>query len=136
MRRISSGRILKISFSMTGKSRATVCLSHNGIQRTHQVSHLVAEAFLGPRPDGLIVRHWDDDPANNAPTNLRYGTYSQNSADSVRNGTHHEAGKARCHRNHPFSEENTAIERNGGRRCLACARDRNREWYNRRKRSA
>lgn len=34
----------------------------------------------------MQVRHWDDNPANNAVTNLRYGTRLDNAADAVRNG--------------------------------------------------
>jgi hypothetical protein len=49
------------------------------------VHALVAEAWHGPRPDGLLVLHHDDDPENPAPENLRYGDYVDNAADRKRN---------------------------------------------------
>lgn len=47
---------------------------------------LVAATFIGPRPDGLIVCHKDDDKRRNVPDNLYYGTYGDNMADAWRNG--------------------------------------------------
>ena len=47
---------------------------------------LVAEAFLGPRPAGAIVRHLSDEKRNNAVTNLAYGTRGDNAHDAIRNG--------------------------------------------------
>lgn len=52
---------------------------------TYKVHSVVALAFLGPRPDGMIVCHWDDDGGNNHVSNLRYATYSENLRDAVRN---------------------------------------------------
>jgi hypothetical protein len=54
---------------------------------TRAVHILVAEAFLGPRPEGLWVCHWDDDGQNNRLSNLRYATPLDNSADAKRNGS-------------------------------------------------
>lgn len=49
---------------------------------------LIAEAFLGPCPDGMEVRHAiDNDRTNNAIANLRYGTRSENHDDQWRHGT-------------------------------------------------
>lgn len=88
---------------------------------------LVTAAFIGPRPEGMVVRHIDGDPTNNVPANLRYGTHSQNNDDSVRHGTHPEASKTQCKRGHEFTGENTRVERrpNGrsARRCLTCQRE-------------
>lgn len=38
------------------------------------VHKLVAATFIGPRPDGLEVRHKNGDPTDNRPENLEYGT--------------------------------------------------------------
>jgi len=56
--------------------------------RTHyrKVHHLVAEAFIGPRPPGAQIRHLDGNPGNNVPANLRWGTAAENSADRVAHG--------------------------------------------------
>jgi len=47
---------------------------------------LVAEAFVGPKPEGAQVRHLDDDPSNNTESNLAYGTPLQNAQDAKANG--------------------------------------------------
>jgi hypothetical protein len=54
--------------------------------RKHYVHHLVAQAWHGPRPDGLIVLHADDDPLNPSADNLRWGTHADNAQDAIRNG--------------------------------------------------
>jgi hypothetical protein len=43
---------------------------------------LVALAFLGPKPDGLVVDHFDRCKTNNKINNLRYCTQSQNQINS------------------------------------------------------
>jgi hypothetical protein len=50
------------------------------------IHHLVLEAFVGPRPPGLICCHWDGDPANNRVENLRWDTYKSNCDDMLRHG--------------------------------------------------
>ena len=47
----------------------------------------MAEAFIGPRPEGLYVLHGDGDPLNNYVGNLRYGTPSENNLDAIGHGT-------------------------------------------------
>lgn len=42
------------------------------------LSRLVAEAFLGPCPDGLTVDHKDRNTANNHVSNLEYVTQAEN----------------------------------------------------------
>lgn len=56
-------------------------------KRIERAAHvLVANAFLGPRPEGLWVLHWDDDGLNNCLSNLRHGTPKENAADALRLG--------------------------------------------------
>jgi len=50
------------------------------------VHQLVAAAFIGPRPKGMMVCHWDGDCGNAALENLRYGTAKENAADRQRHG--------------------------------------------------
>lgn len=57
-----------------------------GIEKVKRVHHLVAEAFLGPRPAGMLVLHKDDDRSRNGVNNLYYGTSKQNADDRSRNG--------------------------------------------------
>lgn len=59
---------------------------HLGRYTVRKVHHLVLEAFVGPRPDGCEGLHADDDPANNAASNLSWGTHKQNMADAAERG--------------------------------------------------
>lgn len=47
-------------------------------RKTYRVSSLIAEAFLGVRPDGFDVSHEDEDSFNNNASNLRYETRKDN----------------------------------------------------------
>lgn len=51
----------------------------SGWQYVHE---LVAEAFIGPRPSGMVVDHIDRNPRNNAPSNLRYVSVADNTRNS------------------------------------------------------
>jgi hypothetical protein len=58
------------------------------LRRKAWVHQLVAEAFLGPRPDGHIVCHGPGGPLDNRVENLSWGTYSKNlKEDRLRDGT-------------------------------------------------
>lgn len=61
-------------------------LCSNNKHRLVQAHRLVWESFNGPVPVGLIIRHLDDNPSNNALSNLAVGTHKDNAADSKRNG--------------------------------------------------
>jgi hypothetical protein len=83
--RLQPGRIL--SGGSHGYPRLTVVLHGNGRRCTRKVHQLVAEAFLGPCPKGLIVLHGQGGGLDNRVGNLSYGTHKQNSADRERDGT-------------------------------------------------
>lgn len=51
-----------------------------------QVAVLVAEAFIGPRPAGKVLAHWDGNPENNRVQNLRWATNLENMEDRDRHG--------------------------------------------------
>jgi hypothetical protein len=53
----------------------TVGITQNQKRTIHS---LVAEAFIGPRPKGLVVNHIDHNKLNNHPSNLEYITQSRN----------------------------------------------------------
>jgi hypothetical protein len=60
----------------------------DGVKKVaHYVHRLVLEAFVGPRPPGLICCHNDGDPTNNQVENLRWDSYRANSEDMLRHGT-------------------------------------------------
>lgn len=54
--------------------------------RAVPVHKLVALTFIGPRPEGMEICHNDGDPTNNAVSNLRYDTRSENVRDILRTG--------------------------------------------------
>jgi len=54
------------------------------IPKTVRVHRLVAEAFIGPCPEGYVVRHRDAVRSNNAAHNLRFGTVADNVDDRER----------------------------------------------------
>ena len=68
-------------------SRLLVVLHVGGKDRTCLIHHLVAAAFIGPRPQGMQVCHNDGNPTNNAASNLRYDTPKGNHADKLLHGT-------------------------------------------------
>jgi hypothetical protein len=53
-----------------------------------RVHNLVAEAFIGPRPEGWTIAHNDGNPANPWFTNLRYATMASNFDDKREHGTY------------------------------------------------
>jgi len=57
-----------------------------GKQKQAYVHQLVAEAFIGPRPDGLEINHIDGRKQNNSSGNLEYVTRSENGKHSLRIG--------------------------------------------------
>lgn len=84
--RIFKGRQLKCYPHSFGYPQLRLC--RDGKTFAAYVHHLVAAAFIGPRPDGLEVAHNDGNPANNCAWNLRYATPVENMADCRVHGTH------------------------------------------------
>lgn len=79
------GRILRPGRSTGGYLK--VVLSEGGVVRTRKVHQLVAEAFHGPRPDGMDTCHENGVRTDNRACNLRYDTRKGNFADKARHGT-------------------------------------------------
>jgi hypothetical protein len=86
------------------------------------VNTLVAEAFLGPRPNGMQCCHNNGDPGDNRLENLRWDTPSSNMQDTKLHGTCHESNKTHCPRGHEYSPENTYRHPAGYRICRASGR--------------
>lgn len=107
--------------------RVVVNLSRDNKGHRRGVAPLALSAFVGPA-NGRLALHWDDNPWNNNISNLRWGSYSDNATDAVRNGTHTNASKTRCKNNHEYTPENTYLRSNGKRDCRICSRE-SREKY-------
>jgi len=69
------------------KGYLSVSMRRNGVLHKRTVARLVAEAFLGPRPDGQQVRHKSGIKTDNCFSNLEYGTQADNEHDKRRHGT-------------------------------------------------
>lgn len=117
--RISShGRVLN---AKTGK----VLKPFNGDRAGHlavtlpngrvYVHTLVAEAFIGERPQGMEVCHGDNDPSNNHVDNLRWDTRSNNVLDLREN-------RSKCRHGHPWVPSNIYTDPNGWQSCRPCRR--------------
>jgi len=77
---------LRPSFDKKSYAGLTLC-SSDGLKKKARVHNLVAEAFIGERPVGEVVRHLDGDSKKNWSTNLRYGTHKENEHDKKFHGT-------------------------------------------------
>lgn len=62
-----------------------VTLRGRGRPRRARVHVLVLEAFIGPRPKGMVARHLNDQQSDNRLENLAWGTPEQNREDARRN---------------------------------------------------
>lgn len=99
-----------------------VAVSYNHVFKTVKIHKLVAQSFLGPCPEGLIVCHKDGVNTHNRPANLRYDTHSSNNLDHVRHGNHHYAKRDACKHGHIYNEASTRWRSDGkGRECRTCA---------------
>jgi hypothetical protein len=79
-----AGRILRPAINSRGCPTVTLYLC--GKRTTRLISHLVADAFLPKKaPTDTVVRHLNDNPADNRLENLAWGTYSDNRQDAIRN---------------------------------------------------
>jgi hypothetical protein len=84
---LKSNKILCLHSDDRGKGYLQVGLCRDGKKTTRKIHHLVAAAFIGPRPKGTMVLHGDGDSRHNYYRNLRYGTAQNNSDDAKEHGT-------------------------------------------------
>jgi hypothetical protein len=80
---IRKGRILSQSIKKPSGYRQVTLCSSSGKRVSALVHIVVAQAFLGLRPEGFHVRHLDCDTSNNSVENLAYGSPKENAADTI-----------------------------------------------------
>ena len=96
----------------------------NLLDKRRSVHSLVLEAFVRPRPPGLMGLHRDDVKWHNHVSNLYWGTAADNMRDCLRNGTHLAPKKTHCPRGHMLAEPNLVVASLPIRICKACNRAR------------
>jgi hypothetical protein len=75
-----TGRAMAKSTGREGAPKRLL-IYYTGLKRAFLVARLVCEAFHGPAPkDKPICMHLDEDPSNNLPSNLAWGTHKENLA--------------------------------------------------------
>jgi len=112
-------------------------LRRDGRSHSRYIHHLVAEAFIGPRPTNLDTCHENGIRTDNRAMNLRYGTRHSNMRDSLTHGTHQSLGRVTCTKGHAMTPENTYRRKyksaDGGQkyrdRCKTCLRVKSRSDY-------
>lgn len=102
------------------------------------VHRLMCLAFYGPPEPGQFALHGDDIGIHNVIENLRWGTRSENVADSIRLGNHAQARKVKCPQGHDYDLVDIGATGKLLRRgCSECrrnfARERTQRYRNRKK---
>ncbi len=77
----------RLTPTAVGGGYLTVMMSRNGKRHYRQVSHIILETFIGPRPDGMVCRHLNGNNQDNRLVNLCWGTDSENHEDMRSHGT-------------------------------------------------
>jgi hypothetical protein len=87
---------------LTGCPHLAVTLSMEGVKKLVYVHNLVAEAWLGPRPEiddrPAVVDHVDTNPQNNAVSNLEYVSIGENNRRFYAKSTKMRAIRTRINR--------------------------------------
>lgn len=84
--RVLRGKVLARCTGSHGYLAVSLSHPERGVHKA-LVHVLVAEAFLGPKPEGMETCHWDGVRANAELANLRYDTPRNNALDRHRHGT-------------------------------------------------
>ena len=117
------GKVLKKNSNGPGRLHKWVMLYRNSVGTKMYIHRAVALAFVEGQGD--VVRHLDDDPSNNTPVNLAWGTQRDNVRDMFMNGHASNGRRAltQCPQGHRYDKENTYITKRGHRSCRTCSRE-------------
>lgn len=100
--------------------------------RRRNAHALVYELLVGPVPEGLELDHLCRNRKCVRPDHLEPVTHKEN---CNRGDVNQCKGITHCKRGHEFTEENTTLNKYGGRVCRTCGRDRSRD-FQRKKRAS
>ncbi len=119
----SEPRVMK---SWVSEGYRRISLRKDGKYHQFKIGALLLMTFVGPCPEGMELCHNDGHSLNDALSNLRWDTSSENNYDQVLHGTHFEAARTHCDQGHEFTPENTMRRktRKGKtvRKCKECHR--------------
>lgn len=79
----------KALVKLTANDRGYLCcgVAYEGVRKVRKVHIMVAEAFIGPRPEGQELAFSDGVKSNCRLSNLSYATPKKHAEDRIRNGT-------------------------------------------------
>lgn len=100
-----------------------VSLRRSSKSKELPVARLVLEAFEGPTPGGIEIRHRNGDVGNNQLSNLDRVLPFQNDPDANVEEADKKAKRSHCKRGHEFNAANTIYRREKlktRRNCRAC----------------
>ena len=80
-------RLKTIQLDKDGYHVVSICLGKHASTTRKRVHVAVAEAFVGPKPEGMQVAHRDGNKTNNVPSNLMWATPMQNTHHKWEHGT-------------------------------------------------
>jgi hypothetical protein len=102
-----------------------------GGQKVYQSHRVVWMAVRGPIPTALTIEHGCTVRACQNLEHMELMTLGDNTRAGAERNPIVLANRAKTHcpRNHPYDEENTYIQPDGGRYCRACGRERTLRWY-------
>ena len=118
IRSLLTHKVLRQSMHSTKRYQVNLT-SPGGKAKTRKVHQLVAEAFIGLPPEGMVVCHNNGNGLDNRASNLRYDTQRANIAEAVNHRSQVNAEKKFCSRDHAYTDENTYWYR-GRRMCKTC----------------
>jgi hypothetical protein len=107
LRHVVSGVTRYAPICTNGYRRSTMKI--NGKRRSVYTHALVAEAFIGPRPEGLSVNHKDGVKTNNRSSNLEYVTQRENLLHAWRTGLVRRVRKVRKPRGSKYTERTLRV---------------------------
>lgn len=82
-----AGNWQRLKLTQRKSGYITACFRIGKKNYVRYVHHLVLEAFVGPRPDGMECCHGIGGASDNSVENLRWGTKAENFADKRLHGT-------------------------------------------------